>query len=224
LLFFLFLVIVFYTGETVHREKLTRYNFINDTLPPPTWVFNCAKLISLLCFAVFVSLLPVALGLGIQGLKGYPYINLAQYASSEFVSLLPKMAEIVLFGYAIHIAVNNKFAAHGIAISIWTLVFICYTFGYWGYNLLLYSYTPPFWASDMDGIGHMVKPVLWYNVYWTVAGGCTVVLASLFYARGTRGSAREKIILARQRFHGHTRIGFVVLLAAFLVIGGFIYY
>jgi ABC-2 type transport system permease protein len=224
LLFFLFLVIVFYTGEAVHRERLTRYHFINDTLPPPTWVFNSAKVLGLLCFAVFVSLLPVVLGLAIQGLKGYPYINPAQYASSEFVSILPKMAEMVLFAYAIHIAVNNKFAAHGIAISIWTLLYIANTFGYFDYHLLLYSYGPPYWASDMDGIGHLVRPLLWYQLYWSAAGVLMVVLASLFYARGTRSSPREKTVLARQRFHGPTRMGFSLLLLVFLAIGGFIYY
>jgi len=224
LLFFLFVIIVFYTGESVHRERLTRYHFINDTLPPPTWVFNCSKLLSLLCFGFFLAILPVGLGLAVQGLKGYPYLNLSQYVSSEFVAILPKMAEMVLFAYAIHISVNNKFAAHGIAIAIWTLVLIAYTFNYFDYNLLLYSNTPPYWASDMDGIGHLARSVSWYNFYWTIAGAVMVVLASLFYARGTRSAARERIVLARQRFHGPARAGFGVLFLVYLAVGSFIYY
>lgn len=224
LLFFLFVLIVFFAGESVHRERLTRYSFINDTLPPPTWVFNCAKLFSLLCFAVFLSVLPVVFGLAIQGLKGYPYVNLPLYASSEFVSILPKMAGMVLFAYSIHVAVNNKFAAHGIAIAVWTLLFIAYTFGYFDYNLFLYSYGPPYWPSDMDGIGHLTRPLLWYQSYWTLAGALMVVVASLFYARGTRTSTREKVILARQRFRGPARAGFWVLLTGLLTVGGYIYY
>jgi ABC-type transport system involved in multi-copper enzyme maturation permease subunit len=224
LLFFLFVIIVFYTGEAVHRERLTRYHFINDTLPPPTWVLNCAKLLGLLCFAVFLSFLPIVLGLAVQGLKGYPHLNLPQYVSSEFISILPKMAEMVLFAYAIHIAVNNKFAAHGIAIAIWTVVFIVWTFGFFDYNLLLYACTPRYWVSDMDGIGHLARSVSWFNFYWTIAGAVMVVLASLFYSRGTRSAAREKIALARQRFHGPTRAGFGALIFLFLAVGGFIYY
>lgn len=224
LLFFLFAIIVFYTGETVHRERLTRYHFINDTLPPPTWLFNSAKLLSLLCFAIFLAVIPATLGLTVQLLKGYPFLNLPLYGSTEFITILPKMVEMVLFAYGIHIAVNNKFAAHGIAISIWTLIFVVSTFGYFDYHLLLFSYTPPYRPSDMDGIGHMVRPIFWYQLYWTFAGLLLVVLASLFYARGTRGSSREKIALARQRFHGPGRAGFSLLLVGCMAIGGFIYY
>jgi len=222
--FFLFLILIFYTGETVHREKLTRYHLINDTLPPPTWIFNGAKLLSLLCVAVGLSLVPAVIGVIIQLVRGYPYLNLPQYAASEFVSILPKLIIMELFCYAAHIAIDNKFAGHGVAITIWAILFALTTFDYFTYFLLLYSYSPPFWASDMDGIGHMVGPVLWYQLYWSLFGWLLVVTGSLFYARGTRTSFREKMILARQRFRGVTRTGWVTILAAFLVTGGYIYY
>jgi hypothetical protein len=35
--FFIFFIIIFYTGETLHRDRVTRYSFINDSLPPPNW-------------------------------------------------------------------------------------------------------------------------------------------------------------------------------------------
>jgi len=222
--FFIFLIIIFYTGETVHRENHTRYNLINDTLPPPTWIFNAAKLLSLLALATGLALAPTLIGLAVQLLKGYPYLNLSQYASSELVAILPKLAVTVLFCYAIHITIDNKFAAHGVAITIWSILFALTTFNYFDYHLLLYSYTPQFWASDIDGIGHMVRPVLWYQAYWTIAGLLMVLIGSLFYARGTRTSLREKAVLARQRNRGWTSAGIIGTLLIFLTIGGYIYY
>lgn len=222
--FFLFLIIIFYTGETVHREKLTRYSFINDALPPPTWVLNSAKLISLCCLAVLLSLTPILLGLGVQLLKGYTYFNFPLYFSTLFVSTLPRLIEMVLFCYAVHIVVNNKFAAHGIAITVWVLLFVLSDFNYFTYNLLLYSYTPFVMASDMDGIGHMVAPIGWFNVYWTLAGMALVVIGSLFYTRGMGAGWKEKMLLARRRFRGASRMGAVLLLVAFLTAGGYIYY
>ncbi|HEY6901947.1 MAG TPA: hypothetical protein VI233_14925, partial [Puia sp.] len=97
-------------------------------------------------------------------------------------------------------------------------------FGYADYNLLLYSYTPSFWSSDMDGLGHMVRPLLWFQLYWTLAGGLLVVLASLLYVRGTRTSFREKRRLAAERFKGWSRWGTVAFGAAFLAVGAYIYY
>ena len=222
--FFLFLIIIFYTGETVHREKHTRYHLINDTLPPPTWVFNTAKLLSLLALAIGLALVPMLIGIAVQLLKGYPHLNLTQYASSELVALLPKMIATVLFCYATHIAIDNKFAAHGVAITVWTVLYALTSLNYFDYHLLLYSYTPQFWPSDIDGIGHMVRPVLWYQAYWTVAGLLLVLIGSLFYARGTRTTIREKTVLARQRFRGWTSAGIITATLLFLNIGGYIYY
>jgi ABC-2 type transport system permease protein len=223
-LFFVFLIIVFYTGETVHREKLTRFAFINDALPPPDWVFNTAKLLSLCTLAVFLALTPMIIGLPVQLLKGYHEFNLAQYFSATFIMIIPRLTAMVLFCYSIHLIVNNKFAAHGIAISIWITLFCLITFNYFGYLLLLYSYAPFIWASDMDGIGHMVGPISWYQLYWTLGGLLLAVIGGLFFARGVPRSARERLRLARQRFHGPTRIGAVVLLVFCLAVGSWIYY
>lgn len=223
-MFFVFLILAFYTGETVHREKTSRYSLINDTLPPATWVLNSAKLISLLGLGVFLALTPVWMGLLTQVVRGYPYYNLSQYASSELVTILPKTVEVVLLCYGVHVAVNNKFLGHGIAITFYTILLGLTNFGFAEYNLLLYSYTPNFWSSDMDGLGHMVRPLLWYQLYWTLAGALLVVLASLLYARGTRTSFGEKMRLAGERFRGWSRWGAIMLGAAFLAVGGYIYY
>src|SRR5579859_2621563 len=223
-LFFIFLIIVFYTGETVHREKLTRFAFINDALPPPDWILVTAKLLSLCALAVFLSLTPFLIGFPIQLLKGYTAFNIPQYLSSTFVDILPRLITMVFFCYAVHLIVNNKFAAHGIAITIWVVMFILVTFNYFTYFLLLYSYTPQEWASDMDGIGHMVRSILWYQGYWTVAGLLLSLIGGLFFARGVPRSPGERLRLARQRFHGPARIGSWALFAVFLTLGAYIYY
>ena len=223
-IFFIFLIIAFYTGETVHREKLTRFATINDSLPPPDWLLNIAKLLSLCILATFLALTPMIIGLPVQGLKGYTYFNIPQYFSSTFVIILPRLILMVFFCYTVQLIANNKFAAHGIAITVWISMFCLYTFGYFDYIQLLYSYTPRAWASDMDGIGHMVKPILWFQTYWTLAGGLLILLGGLFFARGVSRSPGERLRLARQRFHGATRVATLTLLLAFLAVGAYTYY
>ena len=221
---FIFFLIIFYTGETVNREKVTRYAAINDALPPPTWVLNGAKLISLCCLAVFLSAVPILVGVVVQLCKGYTAFNFHLYFSAYFATTLPKLVEMVLFSYAIHITVHNKFAAHGIGITVWALMAIASSFHYFNYNLLLYGFTPFAAFNDMDGIGHMLRPILWFNGYWLLGGALMVVLGSLFYLRGVPGSFREALQLARTRFRGMTRIGMILLFLAFLGVGGSIFY
>src|SRR5258708_36632288 len=109
------------------------------------------------------------------------------------------------------------------AITIWGVLMAATSFNYFTYNLLLYSYSPFSCPSDMDGFGHMTKPILWFQLYWTLGGALLVVAGSLLYSRGVSQSFKEKKQLARQRFQAITRTSFVVLLVAFLAVGAYLY-
>lgn len=222
--FFIFFIILFYTGETLHRDRITRYAFINDSLPPPNWVLNGSKLIALLILGVSLAFIPVLLGLETQLAKGFFHFNFPVYATYLFIIVLPRLIEMVLFSYVIHVVINNKFAAHAVGITIWVLVFFLQVTGIFDYNLLLYSYTPGFRISDMDGLGHMARAVNWFNLYWLTFGGLLVIVAALFYYRGVGSSFRERWQLLLQRFDRKTRIITGVLLLLFLAIGAYNYY
>ncbi|HMH24374.1 MAG TPA: hypothetical protein VK563_21480 [Puia sp.] len=223
-LFFVFIILIFYTGETVHREKVTRYAAINDALPPPDGIFGFSRLLSLLVMAAFLALLPVILGMGVQLAKGYTQFNFHIYFTNLFFVTLPLFTAMVLFSYMLHVVINNKFAAHGIGITIWVGLFLLKDSGKLTYLLLLYSYTPGFRWSDMDGIGHILKPVSWFNLYWLLCGGLFLVLAALYFNRGVSTSFRERRQLARERWSRDLKIVFALLLAGFLAVGSYIYY
>ena len=222
--YFVFFIIIFYTGETVHRERVTRYSYINDALPPPTWVLNLSKLTSLFCLAAFLAVVPVLLGVGVQIVKGYHQFNFSLYGTAFFTYLLPQMLEMVLFSYAIHLLVNNKFAAHAAGITVWVVMVLLSQFHYFEYNLLLFGHTPMEMFSDMDGIGHMLKPVLWFQSYWLIAGALMIVLGSTLYTRGLSASLKEKRQLALERFHGPSRWGAILLFIVLFATGSYIYY
>ncbi|MEO3405448.1 hypothetical protein AAFN85_16175 [Mucilaginibacter sp. CAU 1740] len=223
-LFFIFFIIIFYTGETVHRDRITRYAFINDSLPAPNWVLNGSRLLSLLVLGLGLSLVPMLMGLGIQIAKGFTQFNFPGYILSVFGLILPRFLEMVVFSYAVHVVVNNKFAAHGIGITIWVALYFLHTTSIFNYNLLLYSYTPGYRISDMDGIGHMAAPVAWFNLYWLLTAGLLVILAALFYYRGVSSTLKERLQLIAGRFNTPTRLITAVLVMALLSLSSFIYY
>jgi len=171
--------IIFYTGETLHRDRITRYAFINDSLPPPNWVLNGSKLISLLILGAGLAFIPVVLIMAVQIAKGFYLFNFPVYFTYLFIIILPRLLEMVLFSYMVHVIINNKFVAHGIGVFFWVAVFFLRTSGIFNYNLLLYSYTPSYGISDMDGLGHMTAPVNWFNLYWLLFGGLLIIFVLL---------------------------------------------
>ena len=223
-IFFAFFILLFYTGETLHRDRTTRYAFVNDSLPPPNWVINGSKLVSLLILGVLLSTMPLVVGVIVQISKGYHQFNFPVYLSYIGVKVLPRLEEMVLLCYVVHVVFNNKFGAHGVAAVLWigsTLLKATRTFDY---HLLIYPYGPETGVSDMDGMGHMVLPILWFHGYWLLFGGLLIIVAALFFQRGVSTSMKERLQLIPERFNGVTRIFTVTLFAAFLAVGGWLYY
>lgn len=222
--FFLFFIIMFYTGETLQRDRTTRYAFINDSLPPPNWVLNGSKLISLLVIGAGMSMVPILMGLIIQLIKGFHQFNFPVYGAYLFIMLLPKLLEIVVFCYLVNVVTNNKFAAYAIGASFWVGAYFLDATNIFDYHLLLYSYTPGSGISDMDGMGHMAGPISWFDVYWLVCSGILVIVAGLFYYRGVSSSFKERLQLIPERFTLKTKLGVAALLLVFLGVGAYIYY
>jgi ABC-2 type transport system permease protein len=222
--FFIFFIILFYTGETLQRDRLTRYAFINDSLPPPNWVLNGSRLISLLVLSVGLSFLPVVVGVIVQLAKGYTHLNWNAYLTYLFVILLPKFLEAATLCYFIQVIFNNKFAGYAIAAPLWIGMFFLDATGIFNYHLLLYSFTPNSGITDMDGMGHMVRPITWFDLYWMLAAGLLIVISALWYHRGVGSSLKERWQLIPQRLNRATKGFAAALILLFFVVGGYIYY
>ncbi len=223
-IFFIFIILLFYTGEAVHREKLTRFAIINDALPPADWILYTSKLIALVCLALILATVPVLVGIIIQLAKGYTILNIPVYLKACYAISLPLFMEMIMFSFAIHVLINNKFAGHAVGIVIWTLMLLGPATGRFDYKLLLYSYTPDYVFSDLDGISPAVKPLFWFNIYWLCAGALLLILAILFYYRGILSSFGERIRLARHRFAGKIVFFTCLFFTGFLCTGFYNYY
>ena len=223
-IFFVFFIVLFYTGETLHRDRTTRYAFVNDSLPPPNWVINGSKLLSLLILGALLSTMPLVVGVIVQVCKGYAHFNFPIYLSYIGVKVLPRLAEMVLFCYAVHVVINNKFGAHGAAAVLWIGGYLLQVTRTFDYHLLVYPYGPETGISDMDGMGHMVRPILWFHGYWLLFGGLLIIVAALFFQRGVSTSMKERLQLIPERFNGVTRGITVGLAVLFLMVGAWLYY
>ena len=221
---FIFCVIIFYTGEVIHRERATRFAFINDSLPPPVWLFYLAKILGICCLAIFLCILPLAIGMLAQLSRGYYLFNFPVYFKVLFLCTLPKLVQMTMLSFMLHVCIRNKFAALGVGIAYGVLCMLAIASGIMNYRLLLFSMVPFYAISDFDNVGHMMRPVAWFNTYWLLLGGLFLLLGYLFYIRGAISSIKERIQLAKERFRGNTVLIAAIVLIAFILTAGFNYY
>jgi len=221
---FIFIIIIFYTGETIHRDKSTRFAIINDALPTPDWVLYGSKFLGLTLLALTLTTVPLVLGVIVQLLHGYTTFKFDVYFTELYAITFPQFIQMIILSFAVHVLVNNKFAGHAVGLLIWIVMYMMRNFGDMNYNLFFYSYTPNYLWSDMDGIGHTVTGVFWFNFYWMLFGSLLLIVAAVFYDRGVITSFKERWGIAKQRFHGPIRLIAAVLLLGFVATGAYTYY
>lgn len=221
---FIFIILLFYSGESIHREKTTRFNIINDSLPVHNRTFILSKFAGISFVALLLATIPIALGVIIQTLKGYFNYEFDIYFTEMYLLTLPGYLQMILLSFAVHMLMNNKFAGHGVGLLIWVTLFMLRAFANMDYNLFFYFYTPPYKWSDMNGLGHFTEPQFWFNLNWLFLGCLLFLWASLFYQRGISGGFREKWRVAMQRFGKPQKFWATFFTLGWLGCSAFIYY
>jgi len=220
---FVFIILVFFTGEALHRDKATGYSVISDTFPVKDWVIIASKFAGMFVICVILATLPILVGLLVQVGKGYFQFDLPVYLVDSYLISLPDYLQMMMLVFAVHLVVNQKFAGHAVSIGIWLVMVVMRSFADFNFNLFFYSYKPNYMWSEMNGLGHFGEPLFWFNLYWTAFGLFLVLFFSIFYSRGTESSLKSRLLLAKGRLLAPSTLASYGLLVVALGSGAFIY-
>lgn len=223
--FGLFVVVVtaFYAGELVWRERDARMALIADSYPTPTWLGFAAKLATLLIVQALLQLVVMGCGLVVQLASGYTKFELGQYVYRLYALQLPEYAMLAALALAIHAVVDHKYLGHFLVVLFFVAEFTAEAFGL-DLRLYRFSSVPPVTYSDMNGYGHFVGPVRWFQLYWGAFSVLLLVVARLAWVRGAERSWRQRLALARTRLTPPV-VGVATLAAAtFGATGAWIFY
>ena len=219
----LLIIVIFYAGELVWRERTHHSAEVSDAFPVPDWVALLSKLGALLAIIVLMLLIGAVLGIGWQLAHGYTHLEPGLYLGMLALDAIPfaLMAVLALF---LQVASNNKFLGYLLNI-VWL---VASTLGFsrlhWEHNLYNYGSAPGVPYSDMNGFGHFIVGALWFDAYWGCLAVVLLVLAALLWVRGTGQSWRGRLREARARLNPPLATLLGVALLAFVGLGGWIFY
>jgi hypothetical protein len=217
------LLIVFYAGELVWRERDTRLNEISDAAPVPDWVLFAGKFMGLSLVLVVLQALMIAGGVLTQMLLGHYDFQIDLYVRTL---LGLQLADCLLFGLlalVIHVLVNHKYVGH-------LVVVIAYGFMAFGsalgieHNLLVYGSDSGWTYSDMRGFEPFITPWLWFKSYWAAWALLLAVAATLLWVRGKETDLGSRLELARRRVTRRAARVATAAVALTLTLGGYIFY
>jgi ABC-2 type transport system permease protein len=223
--FFMLILIVFYSGILVFRERDSKVDELVGTSPLRPYVSFASKLIALVLVQVVLLLVVMLTGIFIQMYNGYYNVELLQYIKELFGFKLIGLILICIMAMAIQVIVNQKYVGYFVAVFI--LMIIPLTFGLleWNNQLIMFNSSGPRLPySDMNGYGHTLSTFLVFKTYWTSFCVALLVLSNLLWVRGKEKGFRNRLRIAKTLFNKKAKLAISLSIVIFILCGGFIYY
>ncbi len=217
------LLIVYFAGELVWRERDARISENIDATPVSEWVFVLGKFLGLgLVLAAFMVSLTAA-GMLAQTLMGYHDFQVGLYLKILFGLQLPEYLLFAVLVLLVHALVDQKHMAMLAALVVYFLIVFSSVIGV-EHKLLVYGSSPGWFFTDMRGFGRSIGPWLMFKLYWAAWALLLAVAATLLWVRGREPAFRSRVNIARLRFTRGTARAAAVAVALIGTLGGFIFY
>jgi ABC-type transport system involved in multi-copper enzyme maturation permease subunit len=217
------LLIVYYAGELVWREREARLNEIAGAAPVPVWVSFAGKFAGLALALVATQALLMAAAMLVQARMGYYEFEVGVYVQILFGIRLTDYLLFALLALVVQVVVEQKYVGHLIAIIAYVLVAFGPQLGIEP-GLLVYGSDPGWTYSDMRGLEPFIGPWLLFKLYWAAWALLLAILAKLLWPRGTERGLGQRLRLARRRLTRRTAVTAAAAAALVLTFGGLIYY
>ncbi len=221
--FLLVIIVTFYAGELVWRERSLKMHEVFDAAPVPDWVPYAAKITGL----TLVSLVFLAASAGVtmlfQLFQGYSHLEPSVYAKGLLFIAVPFVLVGVLAVF-LHVVTRTKFLGYLVMLLFLVSTLVMgmldlehglYRFAGLGRSLMY---------SDMNGFGHYVTPFAWFSLYWTFFCVLLAVATIALWRRGSERPLAERLRLALTRFGPISRWTSAIAVAGFLASGSYIFY
>ncbi|MDI1442621.1 M1 family aminopeptidase [Polyangium sp. 6x1] len=220
--FLLVIIVLFYAGELVWKERGAKMHEVTDAMPVPSWVPLVAKFGALIAVIAAFQVIGAVTAMLLQLGKGYTHLEPLLYLKTL---TLDSGVYVLMGGLALTLQVfsNNKFVGYALlilvlilqgALGLMDFTHHLYNFGSW----------PNAPYSDMNGYGHFLSGQLWFQGYWALLLLALLLLSVAFWVRGSVGTRRERFAVARERLRGRLGVAFAASLISFAAVGGFLFW
>ncbi len=223
LFIYLVIVVVFYGGQLVWKEREPRIDGITNALPMASSTGLLAKFAALVTVILAVMILATGAGMLTQLFNGYTRVQPLVYLTYLIIPGTWSFAVLAAMAMTVHVLVNNKYLGYFVFI-----VLIAFNLFGWGLldiesNLIKLNGSSGLTYSDMNGFGPFLPGWLFFRAYWSVFAAILLFVSWLFLVRGNDTSAKWRLHNAKQRL-ATAKLPAIVLVVLFAGLAGWGYY
>jgi ABC-2 type transport system permease protein len=215
------IVVIFYAGELVWRERDRRMHALIDAAPMPNWGYVVSKTAAMGFVLMALLLINVLASIVVQLSLGYTQLELGKYLLWYVIPMTWDM--LLLAALAVFVQALSPHKAVGWAIMVvyvmWTQINTVID-----HNLLVYGGTPWMPLSDMNGAGSFWQGAWTFRLYWGALAVLLLVAAHLLWRRGTEVRLIPRLAAARRRLAGAPGWIAAAAVVIFTATGAYAYY
>lgn len=221
---FIYIILTFYSGELIWKERSVKLNQIYDTFPVPDWLSYSAKFLGMVFLTLFMLLLLMIICIGVQVSHSYYHFEIGQYLYSLFVLEFSSYLLLIPVILLIHALSPNKFVGFVIVMVYYLLVSALPGIGV-DDRLFVPLSGSSYVYSDMNGYGDYLTSFFWFILYWGFFSVMLWIIGNAALPRGTETSFRSIINRVRYRIKKRgLKYALIIVIVGFFLTGGFIWY
>ena len=217
------IVLVFYSGELIWKERGAKLNLIYDATPISDVIHLASKYIGLTFVYVVLMISLIVSGIVFQTINGYYNYEFEVYFYGFFLEVLPFLMLYTFIAFFMQVLTNNKFVGIILVLVFFILNIALGLFGF-EHDLYLFGGDSLGTYSDMNGYGHFLKPYLWIKGYWFLFGLILLIIASTISVRGTETNFLKRYRAIRFRLNTSLVRLSVLVIVSFILVGSYIFY
>ncbi len=217
------IIIVFYAGEAVWRERQQGMGDIVESTPTSNWALYFPKVFALFAVIFTLAALGIAFTMFFQTTKGYTNFEFIVYFKMLFVIFLIPTLMVCILSIFFQIIAPNKFVGMGLFVLYMISTLVLSKLGL-EHSLWHFADTPAATFSDMNQYGYFTQSLMAYNLYWL---GFTIILITLgygLYRRGAEYSFKYRWSQLTTNLGKSGLMAIIVGAVLFVSMGSYVYY
>ncbi len=224
-IFFFLMLLLFYSGELVWKERDTKFNGIFDATPTSDFINLSGKFIGLILSYVIIILALIIAGILFQISKDYYHFEIGLYFKLFFGGIFPFLVLFTFVAFFFQVLVNHKFLGHLLVVAfIFLSMFLLPAVFELNHGLFIFGGSSLPAYSDMNGFGHFLPTYIWFKIYWLAFSFLMFLVAVVFSVRGVDVQIKRRWKMSKFRWTSSLKKIGIATITVFVFSGGYIFY
>ena len=221
---FTVIVITYYAGVLVWKDRDQRMDEIVDAAPTPEWISYASRIATLVLMVTLVQFVALLSGVAVQAFHHYYRFQFGLYAHELLVRDLSFFIFLSVLAFFIHALAPNKYVGYFAYVAY--LAFGAFAWRPMNVATLLVQFParPDMNYSDFFGDAPYRLAWDWFTLYWLFLCGLLTIASVMFWPRGKQDQWKDRLGVARLRLGRNWRAAATVCLVLFVATGAWIYY